>query len=617
MKHRLALIVPSYVLVYSLSYFVSYLLRFEFSIPEPYRAIFWRTLPFVLFVKVLACLARREWRRTYRYVTLRDVLSIGQGATLSAAMLYACNSMLFAGGAIPRSVIVIDWVLCILGEGLLRSGLRLADEVVRSAPLRRFDEEPTIIYRSDPASIGILRAIEGAGRKYRIVGFVDDDIRRAGTFLAGRPVLVRQKGWAQMAAKLNARHVLIPSTVPGHTVRTILKEASKAGIKTHVFPSVDQIVDGCYKVKIREVTISDLLRREPAKLDLESIRDYIAGRRVLVTGAAGSIGSELCRQVAALSPEELVAVDQSELGIFNLKQELEIRPPAATRFFYILADVTDRGSLSRAITAHRPQLIFHAAAYKHVPLMESNPHEAIRNNVIGTRNVVDLAVERGVERFVLISTDKAVEPSSVMGATKFLAEKYVEATAAVSQTKLITVRFGNVLNSAGSVVPTFRRQIEAGGPVTVTHPQMRRYFMTIPEAVQLVLQAGAIGASGDVLILEMGTPVRIVDLAKDLIALSGLKYPDDIDIIFTGVRPGEKLSEQLFYETERGYRKVHEKIYCSSHKPQVSLADVRWNISRLEQSASKDADNVVRLLRKIAAAYQAQGGVEVQSRKAA
>src|SRR5690606_14475772 len=304
---------------------------------------------------------------------------------------------------------------------------------------------------------------------------------------------------------------------------------------------------------------SDLLRRDANDLDMASIRDYVSGRRVMVTGAAGSIASELCRQIRSFAPSALILLDQSEFGIFTMEQEFAQAEPDDVELQYVMADIVDEATVDRAMREHQPEIIFHAAAYKHVPLMEDNPQAAVLNNVLGTKTLVDLADRHGILRFVMISTDKAVRPTSVMGATKLLAEKYLQSVAATSGTTFCAVRFGNVLNSAGSVVPTFRKQIEAGGPITVTHPEMTRFFMTIPEAVQLVLQAGAIGHSGEVLILDMGEPVKIVDLAKDLILMSGLKYPDDIDIVFTGMRPGEKLYEELFYAHESGAKKVHDK----------------------------------------------------------
>ncbi|MCA8989018.1 MAG: polysaccharide biosynthesis protein, partial [Planctomycetaceae bacterium] len=344
----------------------------------------------------------------------------------------------------------------------------------------------------------------------------------------------------------------------------------------------------------------------------------IRGKSVLVTGGAGSIGSELCRQILDFEPASLTIFDHSEFGIFQIEREFAQRTDCATQLRYVTASILDPDALENVFATEQPQLVFHAAAYKHVPLMQDNPYAAIRNNFFGTKAVVDAADAHGVERFVLVSTDKAVRPTSVMGATKLLAEKYLQAMSQKSETAFLTVRFGNVLNSVGSVVPTFRKQIEAGGPVTVTHEDMVRYFMTIPEAVQLVLQAGAIGDSGNVMILDMGEPVRIVDLAKDMIALSGLSYPDDIDIEFTGLRPGEKMYEELFYAHEQGAPRIHEKIFLGSgYAP--TPAQIQTDLQSLQSTLRSSSDRISNTLWNIVNRYVALDDplTEQSARKAA
>ncbi|MGH7127907.1 MAG: polysaccharide biosynthesis protein, partial [Planctomycetaceae bacterium] len=554
MRHRMAAVVPTYAGLFAIGWYAAFLLRFDFALPGPTSDLLAQSLPLVLLIKLLVCYATGEYHRTFRYASLSDVLNVVLSATVAAGVIFVVNLGLIVAapelvrsfqGAIPRSVILIDWMLTVLACGLLRTGFRFYREVLRPLWQHR-EKKRTLIYRSNRAGIGILRTLQAHDSEFRVVGFADRQRADGRSRIAGVPLYPVSAGWDKLARKLRAEQVLIPSSTPGQTVREIVRDCAAANLKTHIIPSVGALVDGQYKLAVRDVTISDLLRRPPAQLDMAAIRKYVTGRRVLVTGAAGSIGSELCRQVLALGPQTLVFLDQSETGLFHVQQELDPRS-CDGRLRFIVADVTDAAAMTRTMTEHRPHLVFHAAAYKHVPLMEHNPQEAIRNNVLGTRAVVDLADALAVEHFVFISTDKAVRPTSVMGATKLVAEKYVQSKAGRSNTRFITVRFGNVLDSAGSVVPTFRRQIEAGGPVTVTHPEMQRYFMTIPEAVQLVLQAGAVGRSGDVLILEMGEPVKIVDLAKDMIILCGLKCPEDVEIVFTGVRPGEKLFEELFY----------------------------------------------------------------------
>jgi FlaA1/EpsC-like NDP-sugar epimerase len=499
-------------------------------------------------------------------------------------------------------VILIDWMLVVLAAGLLRISIRLFREQLQ--PLwNRGQQKRTLIYSSNKHGIGILRTLQATGHDFKVVAFIDENPRRINTVIAGVPVYPANLGWKRLAQMLRSQHLLIPSSVPGKVVRKLVAQCAEADLKTHIIPTVPELLDGRYKVSIRDVTVTDLLRRAPANLDFASIREYVSNKRVLVTGAAGSIGSELCRQIIDLQPAALVAVDQSEFGIFSIQQELQARCPTVP-LDVTVADVANRSTMSRVFEARQPQLVFHAAAYKHVPLMERNPIEAIRNNVFGTKILVDLCGESGVERFVFISTDKAVRPSNVMGSTKLVSEKYVQAGSLTWDTQYISVRFGNVLNSAGSVVPTFRDQIAAGGPITVTHPDMERFFMTIPEAVQLVLQAGAIGSSGDVLILEMGEPVKIVDLAKDMIGLSGLHYPDDIDIVFTGIRPGEKLREELFYDAEEGTKKVHDKIFCAS-RVAPPPAMIHSDINRLVNAIEAGELEATRALRETVDRYVA------------
>lgn len=599
MNLRLAASVPAYLFIYTLCYYCAYLLRFDFGLPDRYVALLAQTLPVVLLLKFVPNLATREWRRAFRYASIDDVLSVFATATAGAALLYLANYVVFEDGRIPRSVILIDWLLTILGAGLMRMSVRVYGEKVRPL-LQGQRRKRTLIYGADKHGVGIMQTLRATCREFNVVGFVDEDPRPAKPFVAGVPVYGSAAGWQRLSRKLRAQHVLIPSTVPGRIVRELVKQCAAASLKTHIIPAVPELVDGRYTLSVRDVTVSDLLRREPAELDLRSIRQYVSGKRVLLTGAAGSIGSELCRQIIELEPAELVAVDQSEFGTFTLQQELE----AANRDIPLkltIADAANRSTMSRIFEAHRPQLVFHAAAYKHVPLMELNPLEAIRNNVLATKVLVDLSGESGVERFVFISSDKAVRPSNVMGSTKLVSEKYVQAGSLTWETQFISVRFGNVLDSAGSVVPTFRDQIAAGGPVTVTHPEMERFFMIIPEAVQLVLQAGAVGSSGDVLILEMGEPIRIVDLAKDMICLSGLSYPDDVDIVFTGIRPGEKLREELFYLAEEGTKKVHDKIFCASREappPSRIHADVARLLEAVDESEAESLSVLGEIVQK-------------------
>lgn len=601
MKYRLVVTLPVYLVLYTVSLVVAFLLRFDLEIHAEVTKRLVQSLPWVLLVKASVFTFTREWRRRHRYTTLNDIASIVSTATFSSMILGFGYAAGLIDDALPRSVIAIDWVLTVLATALLRAAVRFgleSREYRRAQP----DKIRALVFGADSQSIAILRALQSTKSEFKVMALVDLSGGSAKSLIGGVPVVTSSRGVAQIARRFDADHLLIPSGVPGKTVRELFQICKDHDLTARVIPDVNEIVAGRVKLTIRDVTISDLLRREPTQLDMASISGYITDKTVLVTGAAGSIGSECCRQIVDLKPKTLLLVDQSEFGMFQIEQELAARQITDVQLVYVVADVNDQVTLGRVFGEHLPDLVFHAAAYKHVPLMENNIQVAIRNNVLGTKSIVDLADRFGVERFVMISTDKAVRPTSVMGSTKLVGEKYLQAIAAKSATQFITVRFGNVLNSAGSVVPTFRRQILEGGPITVTHPDMTRFFMTIPEAVQLVLQAGAIGQSGQVLILDMGEPVKIVDLAKDMISLSGLRYPEDIDIVFSGLRPGEKMYEELFYGNEKAAKKVHEKIFCAEREP-IQPSAIKMHIHQLERASHGNLKEARDAIRAVIAEY--------------
>ena len=619
MKYRLAAILPVYFAIFSVCYATSTALRFDFDVPLKFREVYWATLPLVLLVKFIACWATAEWRRTFRYVTVLDLVFVGIGTFGAAVSLLVGNLLLPDEMVIPRSILLVDAVLSLLMLATVRFAYRAWMEIL-SPWMKNNGRSRTLIYGVDSQSIGILQmlsAMHATRLPFRVVGFVSESAGRHTSLIAGVRVHNPSQGWEHICQESRAHDLLIPGSVPGRVVRSILRDCSAAKINVHIIPTVEEMVVGRFKLAARDVTVSDLLRREPNRLNMESIKGYVTGRRVMVTGGAGSIGSELCRQLLDLEPERLLIYDQSEFGVFTMEQEFVKRPRAAEQIRYFVSDILDDATLNRVMAEHQPHLVFHAAAYKHVPLMEDNPQAAITNNILGTKALADAARRHSVERFVQISTDKAVRPTSVMGATKLVAEKYVQSLSRLGGTNFITVRFGNVLNSMGSVVPTFRKQIEAGGPISVTHPDMQRFFMTIPEAVQLVIQAGAIGTSGDVLILDMGDPVKIVDLAKDMIMLSGLRYPEDIDIEFTGLRPGEKLYEELFYETETGAKKVHEKIFCGNSEQAPAMLEIIAHIAQLEAAATGDSQVALTKLREIVQGYSGAAWTPSRLRKAA
>ncbi|MEI8381063.1 MAG: nucleoside-diphosphate sugar epimerase/dehydratase [Planctomycetota bacterium] len=616
MRYRLIAALPVYTGLYIASLVAAFLLRFDLRLTPDVVDTVWTVMPYILFIKTVVFLCGSEWRRYHRYTTMSDLAYIIGLRTVASLLTFGFFLTGLSPQSPPRSVLLIDWLLTLLGIILLRATVRYVREQFarQSQPS---DRKRTMVYGADAAAVSILRALRASASEHDIVSFLDPVKSAEKTLIGGVPVVQLRDNLTWIAARYHANHLFIPSCVSGRAVRDLIQSCHDAGVKAHVIPAINEIVDGRVKLSIRDVTISDLLRREPTQLDMDEIAKYITDKVVLVSGAAGSIGSELCRQILDFNPTKLVLVDQSEFGVFQIEQEFTAKPVDNVELIYTIADVNDQATLSRVFSEHQPDLVFHAAAYKHVPLMEENPQIAIRNNVLGTKSVVDLADRFGVERFVLISTDKAVRPTSVMGSTKLVAEKYLQAVAATSRTQFITVRFGNVLNSAGSVVPTFRRQILAGGPVTVTHPEMTRFFMTIPEAVQLVLQAGAVGESGQVLILDMGEPVKILDLARDMINLSGLRYPDDIDIVFTGLRPGEKMYEELFYGNEKHAQKVHAKIFCALREP-ISLPAIKSEINRLEKVIHANRADAKKVLESVIAGLITESGAEsTTERKAA
>jgi FlaA1/EpsC-like NDP-sugar epimerase len=459
------------------------------------------------------------------------------------------------------------------------------------------------------------------------VCFMDDDGAKKGLRIHSLPVLGGRENFAEVVRQYGIQQVIIAMpTAPGMVIREVLELAETAGVPAKTVPGIYEILDGSVNVdSIRNVEIEDLLRRDPVHTDIGAVRELVRGKRVLITGGGGSIGSELCRQVLRCGPAELVLVGHGENSVFETHNELKILQKrhgvhhlngsgesTPTKIEAVIADVRFPDRIRKVIGDHRPQIIFHAAAHKHVPLMELNPSEAVSNNIIGTRNLLDAALALDVERFVMISTDKAVNPTSIMGASKRAAELLVLRAARESGKPFVAVRFGNVLGSRGSVVLTFKKQIAAGGPVTVSDPQMRRYFMTIPEAVQLVLQAAVLGKGGEVFTLDMGEPVMIVDLARDLIELSGFEVGRDIEIIYTGIRPGEKLYEELFIAGENYKRTHHEKILIAQNASSSQFVPREFPelISRLQMAAAKDDAAAIRqALKALIPEYTPEGEV--------
>ncbi|WP_338131207.1 polysaccharide biosynthesis protein [Cohnella rhizosphaerae] len=439
---------------------------------------------------------------------------------------------------------------------------------------------------------------------HKLIGFVDDAKDKHNLTIHGLPVLGGRSDLSTLVEVFKIKEIIIAiPSVPRSQISEIINLCMACGVKIKIIPGINDLIKGKISVNaIRNVDVEDLLGRDPVHTDLQGIADYVHNKVVLITGAGGSIGSELCRQVASFAPDKLLLLGHGENSIYTIEMELKHKFPGML-FEPIIADVQDRRRMEEVFDSYRPQVVFHAAAHKHVPLMEKNPAEAVKNNVFGTQNVADCADKFGTERFVLVSSDKAVNPTSVMGATKRIAEMYVQSLNASSRTRFASVRFGNVLGSRGSVIPAFKTQIARGGPVTVTDPQMVRYFMTIPEAVQLVIQAGALSQGGEIFILDMGEPVRILKLAEDLIRLSGYEPYIDIPIHFTGIREGEKLYEELLTAEEGATKTQHERIYIG--KPEViSREDLARELNKLNRVIAGGSDDVKEAIEQLVPLYE-------------
>ncbi|TWT87108.1 UDP-N-acetyl-alpha-D-glucosamine C6 dehydratase [Pseudobythopirellula maris] len=586
-----------FMLLAAVSYAAAYALRFGGDVPPGHGGLLLATMGVAVVVKLVSFCWHRLDRGANRYVGFHDVVTFAKATTWGSIGLTLADAFLIPHASIPRGVVLIDWGATLLAIGLVRSAPRLARDL-RSHWRDATDQTRVLIVGADDEGESLLRMLRTDSRlKYKPIGFIDPDPKRLGQQIGGIAVLGAPDDVSRLVANHRVDEVLITSAVPGPAVRGLVAESQVRGFSVRVLPSYDQLLSGRLAVQPRPVAIEDLLRRPPVALDQEAIGRLISGKTVLVTGSSGSIGSEICRQLLKHDPGNLVVLDRSETGQFFLERELRrIAPEAAIEV--VLADATDRERLDRVFADTRPDVVFHAAAYKHVPLMEQHPGEGVKNIVLATRNLADAAEEHGVGSFVMVSTDKAVRPTSVMGSCKQMAERYVQAKSVGSACRFITVRFGNVLDSAGSVIPIFREQIAQGGPITVTHPDINRFFMMIPEAAQLVIQAGVMGVGGEIFVLDMGEPVRIVDLARDMIRLSGLEEGEDIEIEITGLRPGEKLYEELYGEEENHLRTSHEKIMAAESVTQPLLRVIH-DIGRLEAVCNESPTEVRELLGEI------------------
>lgn len=557
-RHRLPLIVLSQAVLLTAAYLGSFLLRLDFELPDPFRSTFLETLPLVLIIKFAVFSFFGLFKGWWRYTGMSDLLDIFKAAAVSALLIIV--SIYFTHGLLsyPRSVLLIDPILTVFLIGGARFLVRAFAENVRFQMART----NTLIVGAGNAGGAIAKELkinEESG--YHPIGFVDDDPSKAGIKIQGIKVLGSIQDMPRIIAENQVSHILIAiPSASGEQIQKIVGKCKECRVDFKTLPGLSEIINGSVTVgQIRNVRLEDLLKRKPVNLDLTKIQAEFEAKTVLVTGAAGSIGSELCRQIAQFRPNRLVLFDRSESDLHDLHRELADRLPAQS-LAPIIGDILDLRRLREAFATHRPNVVYHAAAYKHVPMMEDNCFEAVENNILGTFNVASTAAHWQVDSFILISTDKAVNPANIMGVTKRVAELMVLALQQHA-TRFVSVRFGNVLGSKGSVVATFEKQIAQRRPLTITHPEAKRYFMTVHEAVQLVLQASVMGIGGEIFVLDMGEPAKIVNLAKDLIRLSGLEPGVDIAIVYTGLRPGEKIFEDLRLQAEGLKPTSHRKIH--------------------------------------------------------
>lgn len=559
------------LMVLTAAFSLAYELRFDFDIPQEnfFQAL--RQLPYVVAIQFLALTISGVYMFVWRFVSITEVRGFINAASWSLIPVLALRLGIppsYHQWRVPFSIILVDSLLAfgsVVGLRVLRRALY--ERYERQANVERSNgpRKPVLLIGAGSAGILAAREIRGRGNTdLEIRAFVDDDPHLLGSVIHGIKVAGSTSDLPALVRRYKVDHVVITiAAASGEQIRRLVQICERIPVRVRIIPGLHELLQGHVEVsRIRDIQVEDLLGREAVRLDEQAMGRFLAGRRVLVTGAGGSIGSELARQVARFGPASLLLVERAEFALFNIDRELRDRWPDL-EVVPLVGDVGDRTRMRSVLAAHRPQLVIHAAAHKHVPMMEHNAAEAIKNNVLATYTLGTIADEFKVGSFVLISTDKAVRPSSVMGASKRIAELVVQNLNRRSTTRFLAVRFGNVIGSAGSVIPIFREQIRRGGPVTVTHPEMTRYFMTIPEAAQLVLQAGALGHGGEVFTLDMGQPVNILDLARDIIKLSGLRPYDDIDIVMTGIRRGEKLFEELDTSDESLLPTVHPKIFAA------------------------------------------------------
>ena len=610
----------------SSAFFVAHLVRFEFDLPPNFVSLFKRMLPLVLLTKICCFYFFDLYRGMWRYTSISDLLNIIKASCISTLLIICIIFLRYRFIGFSRSIFLIDWCLTILFIAGFRLCVRLYFESFgknhsvakvslpnsMSFKRRQTDFKNLLIIGAGDCGEKIYREIRDNQRlPYKVVGFIDDNPTKIRKKIHGIPVLGIVSDLVQIAKHVKAQEILIAIPSASYQeMRCIVSLCKESGINFKTVPGYGELINGRVTISaIREVSYQDLLGREFIKLDEEKIGAYLKGKSVLITGAGGSIGSELCRQICRFKPDKIVLFERAESPLHEIELELQ-QTFKEVNVVSVLADVQDQNHLEKVLEKNIPQIVFHAAAYKHVPMLELQPWKAIDNNVAGTKNLIEKAVKYNVDRFVFVSTDKAVRPANVMGASKRLAEMLVQSQngCGLSDTKFMIVRFGNVVGSVGSVVPLFKKQIQKGGPVTVTHPEVTRFFMTIPESCQLILQAGAMGKGGEIFILDMGTPIKIDDMARDLIRFSGFEPDADIEIEYIGLRPGEKLYEELITDGENIIPTRHDKIMVLKGI-ECDLPLLNGVIDELAYLASEqDAQKIKLKLKEIVPEYDPTAG---------
>ena len=602
-------------LLVALAYYLAHYIRFDGSIPPDHLNNFLRSIIWIIPVKLICFIVFKLYRGMWRYTSIHDMLNILKASLSSTAIVVLLAVVTVRLSGFSRGVLIIDFFLTYLFISGFRIGVRLYySRQSRNGEFRLFKKRNTLskkilIIGAGNAGEKLLREImENPGTNYDVVGFIDDNPRKTQHAIHGISILGTLQELSKIVKEDEIDELIIAApSASAMQMRRMVNFCKGTGLSYKTLPGLYELVEGKFSVSsIREVRYEDLLGREQVVLEMDIIGKYLTGKRVLVTGGAGSIGSELCRQIAGFKPEKLILVDRNESALYEMELELLAQYPDLNTYA-VLSAIQHNGRLGRVFETEKPHVVFHAAAYKHVPMMENYPWEAVYNNIVGSWAILDFCQKAKVDRCVVVSTDKAVRPTNVMGASKRVVELLMQAYSACGNGLYMAVRFGNVVGSVGSVVPLFKRQIERGGPVTVTDPEVTRYFMTIPEACSLILQTGAIGKGGEIFVLKMGTPIRIADMARDIITLSGFKPDEEIEIKYTGLRPGEKLYEELMIEGEDVVPTEHEDIMVLNTDCCHPLAEIQNHIEKLVILAkAEDARGIKEELKRIVPEYEPQ-----------